>query len=153
MTLIFGLDEAGKGPIIGPMVLAAVAIEEKDREIWIGESRFYLGEDNVVYETIVGKVDAGIANEMAEASIKLRAMGEEQMNVLVDISQAEKSTPEAREIGRKRLEDKGIGKVAFIGLNPVASVIASFIMGVTKKEDMRFFKNRDDALKWFNEDS
>lgn len=32
MTLIFGLDEAGKGPIIGPMVLAAVAIEEENKE-------------------------------------------------------------------------------------------------------------------------
>lgn len=32
MTLIFGLDEAGKGPIIGPMVIAAVTIEEKNKE-------------------------------------------------------------------------------------------------------------------------
>lgn len=30
MALIAGCDEAGRGPILGPMVLAAVAIEEKD---------------------------------------------------------------------------------------------------------------------------
>ncbi len=30
MTISLGIDEAGRGPIIGPMVLAAVAIEDKD---------------------------------------------------------------------------------------------------------------------------
>jgi ribonuclease HII len=30
MTLICGIDEAGRGPVIGPMVMAGVLIEEKD---------------------------------------------------------------------------------------------------------------------------
>ena len=32
-------------------------IDEKDREIWVGKSRFYLGEDNIIYETVVGEQD------------------------------------------------------------------------------------------------
>lgn len=30
MAILFGIDEAGRGPILGPLVLAAVTIEDKD---------------------------------------------------------------------------------------------------------------------------
>jgi len=49
------------------------------------------------------------------------------------------------------LEHERTGKVALFGLNPVARVIASFVMGVTRKKDMRFFKTREEALAWLRE--
>ena len=33
MTLILGIDDAGRGPVLGPMILAGVLIEEKDNGI------------------------------------------------------------------------------------------------------------------------
>ena len=124
---------------------------EKDREIWVEESRFYLDEDNILYEIVVGTVDEKLANAMEEAAIKLRNMVEGQVNVFVDLNNAGKPTSEARKIGKARLEEEGIGKVALFGLHPVARVIASFIIGVTKKEDMRFFKTKDEAITWLKE--
>ena len=49
---------------------------DEEKEIWVGENRFYLGEDDILYETIVGVVDEKTALSMAEASIKLRTLAE-----------------------------------------------------------------------------
>jgi len=126
-------------------------MEEKEREIWIGKSRFYLGEDNILYETVVGEVDEKMVRAMNDATNKLTDTGKGKVNVLVDLSRTGKSTPGARKQARERLEVEGIGKVAFFGLHPVARVLASFFMGVTRKEDMRFFKTREEALAWLKQ--
>ena len=49
-------------------------MEEKDREIWVGESRYYLGEDNILYETVVGEQDEKTALASKEATDKLHNM-------------------------------------------------------------------------------
>ena len=54
-------------------------------------------------------------------------------------------------MGQEAFEDEKIGKVALFGLHPVARVIASFVMGVTKKEDMRFFRTKEEALAWIKD--
>ena len=45
-------------------------------------------------------------------------------------------------------ENEVMGKIAFIGMNPVSRVLASFFMGITKKREMQFFKTKEDALTW-----
>ena len=115
-------------------------MEEKEREIWIGENRLLLGEDNILYQTLVGKIEEKDVILIQDASEKLRSMVKGKVNTLVDLSRAGKPTPQAREIGRKRIEKEHIGKIALFGQHPVARVIASFIMGVTRKKDIRFFK-------------
>ncbi len=123
-----------------------------EREIWIGESSLVLGEDNILYQTVVGKIKEKEAIAFQDASEKLRSLVNGKVNALIDLSRAGKPTPKAREIGRKRLETEYVGKIALFGQNPVARVIASFIMGVTRKKDMRFFKNKEEALSWLNEE-
>ena len=123
-------------------------MEEKDREIWVGESRTYLGEDNILYTTVVGEVDENAAIAIREGHLKFMNMVEGKVNSLIDLNKAGKQPPKARKIGIEMFEHERIGKVALFGLHPVARVIASFVMGVTRKKDIRFFKTREEALAW-----
>ena len=119
-----------------------------EREIWFRENRLYLGEDDILYETLVGKQDVETVIAITEIHDKFRSMVEGNLNVLIDLNKTGQPTSQARKTGMERLEKEGYGKVALFGMHPVARVLASFIMGVTKKEDMRFFKTKEDALAW-----
>ncbi len=122
-----------------------------EREIWIGESRFYLGEDDILYETLVGKQDSETVIAMIEIHDKFMSLVEGNLNVLIDLNKTGQPTSQARKEGMERFEEKGYGKVALFGMHPVARVLASFVMGVSKKEDMHFFKSKEDALAWIKE--
>ena len=126
-------------------------MEEEDREIWVGENHTYLGEDNILYTLVVGEVDENMAIAIREAHLKFLNMVEGKVNSLVDLNKAGKQPPEARKIGKEMFEHERIGKIALFGLDPVARVIASFVMGVTRKKDMRFFKTKEEALAWLKE--
>ncbi len=119
-----------------------------EREIWVGESRVYLGEDNMLYCTTVGESDEKKAIAMKESIFKLMNMVEGRMKMLLDINRAGQVSSGARKTGKEMLEDEKVGKVAFVGLHPVARVIASFVMGVSRKKDMRFFRQEEEALAW-----
>ena len=126
-------------------------MEEKDREIWIGESSLYLGEDNILYGTVVGEQTEKMPFALKEAIDKMKNIVEGRVNVLIDLNKAGQLPSGARKIGRETLKDEKVGKVALFGLHPVAWVIASFVMGVTRKKDMRFFKTKEQALAWLKE--
>ena len=69
-------------------------------------------------------------------------------NLCIDLNKAGMPSSGARKIGRKAFENEKVGKIAIFGLHPVARIIASFVMGVTRKEDLRFFKTKEEALAW-----
>ncbi len=127
-------------------------MKDEDREIWIGESRVYLGDDNIVYFTLVGEFDEKRALALKEAFLKLVGVPEGKVNVLGDLTGMRKPSPEARAVSKELNEHEKVGKIALIGLNPVARVIASFVMGVSNKKDMRLFRSRDEALGWLKEE-
>ena len=126
-------------------------MEEKDREILVGENRFYLGEDNIIYCTTVGDIDVEMAIAFDDATLKLTNMVEGKVNFFIDLSRTGQATPDARKLGKRMFELEKTGKIAMFGMHPVARVLASFVMGITKKEDMRFFKTKDEALLWLKE--
>ena len=126
-------------------------MKNKEREIWVGKSRLSLGEDNILYLTVVGIVDEKTVSAIIVAILKIRGKMEGKIDLLVDITEAGKPLPGARKIGKEWLEDEKIGKVAIFGTHPVARVIASFFMGISQKKDMRFFKTKEEALAWLKE--
>lgn len=122
-----------------------------EREIWIEKTKVYLGDNNVVYDIGVGGSDEKYAIAVKEAILKLANLVEGKVNLFVDLTNSGKPTPEARKIYTSVTEHHKTGKVAMFGLNPVARVLASFIMGVTRKKDIHFFKTKEEALSWFKE--
>ncbi len=126
-------------------------MQNKDREIWVGKNRLYLSKDNITYFFMVGEHDEKIASACGEAFLKLINIVEGKVNALGDLNKARKQSPEARKIWKELSEHEKVGKLALIGMHPVARVLASFVMGRTKKKDMRFFKTKEEALAWFKE--
>lgn len=124
---------------------------EKNQEIKIGENRLYLDENDILHVTLIGEVDEKTAIKLNEAHFKYMDMVNGKINCLVDLNNAGRQSVKVRRKGKEFLEDERVGKVALFGLHPVARVIASFVMGVTKKSDMRIFKSEKDALDWLNE--
>ena len=125
--------------------------DKKDREIRIGKNRLYLGEDNIQNITIMGEVDEKMEIRINEACYKLMNMVEGKVNTLVDLNKAGKTSPGARMRQKEISEHEKVGKVALFGLHPVAKVLASFFMGISKNKDMRFFKTKEEALAWLKE--
>ena len=128
----------------GPVEVKQVS----EREIWVGENRLYLDEDNVLCIINVGEIDEKIAIEIKEAVLKLMNMVEGKVHTLTDLNKAGKSTSQARKVFQELAEHEKQGKNAFYGMHPVARVLASFFMGISKKKDIRFFKTKEEALTW-----
>ena len=126
-------------------------MEDKNREIWVGKTRMYLGEDNVLRITVVGEVDKETQTAFNNAAYKLMSTVEGKVRALVDLNKTGKTSPGARKRQVEVSEYEKVGKFALIGLHPVARVIASFFMGVSRKKDMRFFKTEAEALAWLKE--
>ena len=123
-----------------------------EREIWVGENRLYLGEDNVVHLISSGEKDKTIAIAVKNAYIKMANTVEGKIHLLMDVNKSGQPSSEARRIFQEGiLEYEKTGKVALFGLHPVARVITSFIIGVTKKKDIRLFKTKEEALAWLKE--
>ena len=125
-------------------------MKENDREIWVGENRLYLDVD-LLYVNLVGEMDDKTAVAMKEAYFKLNNLVDGKLDTFIDLNKAGKQSVGARKTWKELSENENSGKLAITGVSPVARVIASFVMGVTKKEDMRFFKSKDEALAWLKE--
>ena len=128
----------------GPVEVKQVS----EREIWVGENRLYLDEDNVLCIINVGEIDEKIAIEIKEAVLKIMNMVEGKVHTITDLNKAGKTTSRARKVFQELAEHEKQGKNAFYGMHPVARVLASFFMGISKKKDIRFFKTKEEALTW-----
>jgi len=119
-----------------------------EKEIWVGKNRFYLDENNIFHMIIIGDVDKKLASTMIEVTDNLGNVFEEKTLVLIDLNKVKNTSSKARKVGMEEFGNKKIAKIALFGMHPVARVIASFVMGVSKNKSMRFFKTKKEALSW-----
>ncbi|MFC1907415.1 hypothetical protein ACFLW8_04955 [Chloroflexota bacterium] len=122
-------------------------MEKQDREIKIGKTTLYLGEDNILRETFIGGLDATTIKEIHEAANTLRNMVDGNVNTLINIDKVEMIAPKAIEFVTETLTDTKVGKVAFFGANPLAPVLLAPFMGIIRKGNVAFFKEEEEAMQ------
>ena len=127
-------------------------MEDKDREIWVGKNRIYLGPDNILRITGVGELDEETMSMMYDAFLKFATMVEGKVEVIVDLNGTGKMSTGARKAAAKMADDEKIGKIAFFGLHPVARVIASFLWELPKKRICVFSGQRQSLLPGLRSD-
>lgn len=120
-------------------------------KIFLDESSFYLGDNNILYEKIVGNFDKEKALKAKEIVLSLMDQVEGEVDVLIDLNDAKTQTTEARKIGIEMFELPKNKKIALYGIHPVARVIAGFVIGICKNNNLKFFKTEKEALTWLKE--
>lgn len=125
--------------------------ETREDENLNGQNMTSLINENIIYVIAVGEQTTEIALTQKQINLKLASYVKGQINYLIDLNKCGKNSSEARQIWKESAEDERTDKVAIFGLNPVAKVIASFVMGVTRKKNQRFFNTEAEALLWITQ--
>ncbi|MEW6076664.1 MAG: STAS/SEC14 domain-containing protein [Thermodesulfobacteriota bacterium] len=119
-----------------------------DREFRAGENHYLLGDDNIFHVTLNGDVDDEMGTEIDRRINRLVDNVDGQIDLLIDLNRAGKTSSKSRQLFKAFTETGKCRKVALFGMHTVAMVIASFVMGISKNRNMKFFKNRKEALEW-----
>lgn len=122
-----------------------------DTEYVMGENKISLIDNNIIHVVPKGEQTLDDALCYKEMCASLSTLVNGQINYLIDLNDCGKNAPEARNIWKELSEDKNTSKVGLFGLNPVARVIASFVIGTYKHNNMMFFKTKEDAMAWITE--
>ena len=128
-------------------------VQISEKEFCVGGNKSSIIGNNIIHVVASGEQTRELALLQYEMDSKLASMIDGKVNFLIDVNKAGKNSPEARSIWTKTTENENTNKVAIYGLSPVARVLASFVIGVTKKKDIRFFITKEDALNWINEEN
>jgi hypothetical protein len=119
-----------------------------EKEFHVGGNKASLIEGNIIHVIVQGEQTAESSILQIEVNNKLASLVNGKINYLIDLNKSGRNSPEARAAWKRASEDENVIKVAVFGLNPVARVLASFVMGVTKKKDIHFFMTKEDAYRW-----
>lgn len=119
-----------------------------EREYFVHNNHFTFIDDNIIHVTPKGDINKATAGGILKLFTKLIEMIDGDVYIIIDLNAAGKPSPVAREVGRKVFENAKVNKIAFWGVHPVARIIALFMVGISQKENIRFFNTREKALEW-----
>ncbi len=122
--------------------------KELHQTLQFGESSLTTGDDTIIHFTMGGKPDKETAQQISRATLELIDTYEEKVNFLVDLNKVGQPTSDARKIFRDMHEHEKVNKTAIFGVHPVAKIIASFVILISRKGNQRFFTSREEAIAW-----
>ena len=123
-------------------------LENTSEKIEIRKHTLYL-EDNILFSITDGNYDEENTLEITEVILEILKL-RSTLNLFVDMNKIGKVTPEARKISNEIMAHEKISKIAFVGVHLVARIVAEFLMQVTRNKKSKFFKYKEEALKWLS---
>jgi hypothetical protein len=117
------------------------------QELWVGKNKVSLDSNRIVHQVLMGDISKESANDIVQATFQL-AKNVDKINILIDLNKSGQPSAEARKSFLRTTENSRIDKIALWGLHPVARVLASFVLGISRNKNMRFFRTKEEALKW-----
>jgi hypothetical protein len=126
-------------------------IKINDREFQIGENKIILIEDNIVYVIANGDQTDRIALAHIQHTENIGKQITGKLNYLINLNNAGKNSPGARKVWQDISDMEIINKIALFGIHPVARVLASFVIGMTKRDNIVFFDKKEEAINWIKE--
>lgn len=126
----------------------------KEKEVTlvqVGGDTLYIREGNILNVIVEGYQSYELSLEVKQKCIELANQIEGKHHYLIDLNKCGKNEAAARKIWKELSNDVKTDKVATFGMNPVARVIANFVIGTYEGQNIRFFKNEKDALAWLKE--
>lgn len=120
-----------------------------ENEIHINDVVIKLLENNILVYYTIGSPDEELANAffVTEANLLKEIKG--KVYRLIDLNKAGKPSKKARDIFQKLLTENHVEKTAFVVGNPVAKIIASFIITFLQNGDIKLFPTHESAIEWF----
>jgi len=122
-----------------------------ENEYHIGKNRTVFIDKKVIHITVDGEVTTEMALLHNELDRKLLNMADGMASYLIDLNKSGKNSHEASQMFKKLCYHPKVNKVAIYGLNPVARVIAAFVIGLDIKQKQQFFKTEEQARFWLAE--
>ena len=119
-----------------------------DTTIIVGSNTTIWVAPNVIHVIVKGEQTNELANVQQKVCSEMAERVSGKINYLIDLNLAGKSTPYARKKWQTLSESTKTNKVAIFGMHPVARVLAAFVMGVSSKKEMLFFKTKEEAVHW-----
>ncbi len=114
----------------------------------VGNNETSLIESNIIYVIAKGEQTDELAEKQAEINAILIHKAGGKISYLINLNDCGKNSPGARTKWRDLSEEEETDKVAIFGMHPVAKVLASFVMKVSRKKNQQFFYMKDEALNW-----
>jgi hypothetical protein len=121
-----------------------------ETEFTIGENRISLLDNSTIYIEAIGEQTDEHAREISKLYKKIYSDVQGKLKQLVNLNHSGKSSPKARQVYEEMNNHERTYKVAVFGIHPVARVLAAFVTGLTRKKNIEFFSNKEDALEWLN---
>ena len=120
-----------------------------DNEILVGNNRLYINEDGIMRITIIGATDEAMAGAIIDAALKLEEKIPGKIEVLLDLSKAGTSSPDAITLWKDLIAKGKADKLAMVGLGFLAKSFTCVLL--SGSTNLRCFDDEAEALAWFKE--